>query len=339
MKIAIHNRNNSFSSRWIKYCKENNISFKLVNAFDSDIIEQVRDCDIFMWHFHQAKFKDVLVAKRIIYSLEHSGITVFPNFKTVWHFDDKVGQKYLLEAINAPLVPSYVFYSKNEALIWAKNTTYPQVFKLRGGAGSKNVFLIRNFKHCKRLINKAFGRGFSQHTIKNAIKDDFLMFKRTSNPINLAKALGRPFIRPEFSKMQKREKGYLYVQDFLPNNQFDIRIIVIGQKAFGLKRLVRDNDFRASGSGQIIYDMDQIDIRCVEISFEVNKLLQSQSIAFDYVFDDRNNPLIVEVSYGFLMSAYDLCPGYWDSKLKWYEEQFNPQYWMIENAINKNLKV
>ncbi|MGO1759652.1 MAG: ATP-grasp domain-containing protein [Mammaliicoccus vitulinus] len=335
MKIAIHNREKSFSNRWIKYCEENNIPYKLVNAFDSNIIEQIRGCNAFMWHFHHAEFKDVLVAKRILYSLEHAGVKVFPNFRTVWHFDDKVAQKYLLEAIDAPLVPSYVFYDENEALTWAKGTTYPKVFKLRGGAGSKNVLLVKDLNHCKRLIRKAFKKGFSQHTIKNAVKDDLLRFKKTKEPVNLLKALGRPFIKPKFSKMQKREKGYFYLQDFLPNNKFDIRIIIIGEKAFGFKRLVRDNDFRASGSGQFVYDKNQINMACVEASFKVNEALKSQSVAFDFVFDENNNPLIVEISYGFLMTAYDLCPGYWDSNLKWNEGKFNPQGWMIEGIMGE----
>ena len=71
---------------------------------------------------------------------------VFPNFNTAWHFDDKVGQKYLLEAIDAPLVPSYVFYSKEMALKWLEQTQFPKVFKLRGGAGSANVKLVQDEK-------------------------------------------------------------------------------------------------------------------------------------------------------------------------------------------------
>ncbi len=74
--------------------------------------------------------RDILFAKQLLFSLEQSGIIVFPDFNTGWHFDDKVGQKYLLETIDAPLVPSYVFYSKKEALEWDEQTNFPKVFKL-----------------------------------------------------------------------------------------------------------------------------------------------------------------------------------------------------------------
>lgn len=335
MKIAIHHRNNSFSERWIAYCENNKIEYKLVNAFASDIIDQTKNCDVFMWHFHHAQFKDILTAKRILFALEQAGVKVFPNFNTGWHFDDKVAQKYLLEAIKAPLVPSYVFYDKNEAKQWASIIDYPKVFKLKGGAGSKNVLLVKSKKQCYKLINKAFGKGFTQSHRSNLIKDDLLRFKKSRNPINLLKIPARYFIKSKFAKSQHKEKGYIYFQEFIPNNDSDIRVIIVADKAFALKRMVRENDFRASGSGNIIYDKKQIDIRCIKVSFEVNRKIESQSIAFDYVFDKENNPLIVEISYGFSMSAYDVCPGYWTSDLQWHEEKFNPQAWMIEQIIEE----
>ena len=44
MKIAIH-KSGGFSERWINYCQKNNIDYKIVNAYDSDIIKQMADCD------------------------------------------------------------------------------------------------------------------------------------------------------------------------------------------------------------------------------------------------------------------------------------------------------
>ena len=115
-----------------------------------------------MWPHDHGNYNDALFAKQLLYALQMAGKRVFPDFNTTWHFDDKVGQKYLLEAIGAPLVPSYVFYSKREALEWAKQTSFPKVFKLRGGAGSANVRLVRTRSEAYRLISKAFTSGFSQ---------------------------------------------------------------------------------------------------------------------------------------------------------------------------------
>jgi glutathione synthase/RimK-type ligase-like ATP-grasp enzyme len=334
MKIAIHHTPGSFSDRWISYCNDNNIEFKIVNCYDNDIVSQLDDCNALMWHHHHGNYKDVLFAKQLLYSLQVSGKKVFPDFNTTWHFDDKVGQKYLLESIGAPLVPSYVFYTKKEALDWINKTTFPKVFKLRGGAGASNVMLVKTKNEARKLTNIAFGRGFSQFNKWNNLKERIRKFKEGKDSImGIIKGIGRLFIPTEFSKMYSREKGYIYFQEFIPNNSFDIRVIVVGDKAFALKRFTRENDFRASGSGKIVYDKYQIDERCVQIAFEVNSRLKSQSIAYDFVFDANNTPLIIEISYGFSTSAYDACPGYWDSSLKWHEGKFKPQEWMIKDMI------
>lgn len=334
MKIAIHHNPHSFSDRWIKYCEKEKIEYKVVNAFDSNIIEQLKGYDIFMWHHHHAQYKDVLTAKRILFALEHAGIKVFPDFKTGWHFDDKVAQKYLLEAIKAPLVPSYVFYDKQQALDWAKQTTYPKVFKLKGGAGASNVKLVRSYSQAKVLINRAFGRGFAQFDRLGYFKERFNKFKSGKDTfIGVLKGFARIFITSKFSKQQPPEKGYIYFQDFIPKNNCDIRVIIISNKAFAIKRMVRENDFRASGSGNISYDPAKIRKIFIELAFKVNSKIGSSSIAFDFIVDEDGNPLIVEISYGYATKAYDRCPGYWDSDLKWHEGKFNPQEWIIESLI------
>jgi glutathione synthase/RimK-type ligase-like ATP-grasp enzyme len=338
MKIAIHHSEWSFSVRWIEYCTTNNVPFKIVNCYDTNIIDQLEDCDALMWHYHQLDYRDMLFAKGLLLSLEHSGKTVFPNFNTAWHFDDKVGQKYLFEAIGAPFVKSYVFYDKKTATEWAKGTAYPKVFKLSGGAGSTNVSLVKSYSECENLINKAFVKGFSQYNAIFGFKERVKVYKRTKDYKEILKGIVRFFIPPEFATMHGREKGYIYFQDFIPNNTFDIRVVVIGDKAFAIKRMTRKNDFRASGSGVLIYDKSEIDTRCVKISFEVNEKIKSQSIAYDYVFDEFNNPLIVEISYGFDVKPYDLCPGYWTKDLNWHEGVFNPQAWMIEELIDNIAK-
>lgn len=337
MKIGIHHRPGSFSDRWIEHCRIKEISYKIVNAYDSDIVHQLEDCDIFLWHHHQDDYRDVLFAKTLLYSLQKSGKKVFPDFNTTWHFDDKVGQKYYMESIGAPIVPSYVFYSKKEAIEWIDKTSFPKVFKLRGGAGSSNVSLVKSKKEAKKLVNKAFSNGFSHFNKRDNLNERIRKYREgKSNLLNVLKGVARLFITSKYLKLHNREKGYIYFQDYIPNNKYDIRIIIVGDKAFGIKRMVRNNDFRASGSGNIIYDKSQIDEMFVSLAFRINKQLKTQSIAFDFIVDDNKKPLIVEISYGYAVFAYDMCEGYWDSTMKWHEELFNPQEWMIENLISSS---
>ena len=337
MKVAIHHRKGSFSEHWIEYCKENSIEYGLVNAYDSDIIQQLKEYDAFMWHFHHADYRDMQFAKSLLFSLEAMGMKVYPDINTCWHFDDKVAQKYLLEAIEAPIIPAYVFHEKEVALSWAQKTSFPKVFKLKGGAGASNVKLAKTKKMAISFINQCFGKGFRQYRFWERVKD---VYGRYRSGHATFKDLITPFYNillkkhsSQFDHYRGYERGYAYFQEFIPNNNYDTRIIVInGEKAFGEKRLVRKNDFRASGSGMFIYD--DIDPQIVKTAFAVAKRLKLQSVAFDFVIDSNNNPLIVEISYGFGTKGAKNCPGYWTSDMKWHEcKNFNFWGWIIEGLL------
>jgi glutathione synthase/RimK-type ligase-like ATP-grasp enzyme len=337
MKLAIHHRSGSYSDQWIEYCKANKISYKLVDCYQSDIIEQMDDCDGLMWHYNQNDYKSFLCARQITLSLELSGKKVFPDSNTSWHFDDKVGQKYLLEAIKAPLVPTYVFYNKKEALQWCESTSFPKVFKLRGGAGSENVKLVKNKSEAKKLVNRAFGRGFVLLDRADLLKERIWRVRRDKSfdsLVRLIKSIGRTFVSTELERFLGKNKGYIYFQDFIPNNQFDIRVYVMGDAAFGLKRLVRSNDFRASGSGLIEFEQEKINLECVKLAFELSEKLNSQSIAFDFI-SHGSQIMVVEISYASVQKTYLKCPGYWDRQLNWHEGSYKIEHIMLANFLKQ----
>lgn len=336
MKIAIHYKENDFSSKWIDYCEQNKLDYKIVNCYDNNIIDQLGDCDALMWHFNQSNPKDTLFAKQLLFAVESAGKKVFPNFNSSWFFDDKVGQKYLLESIGAPLVPSYVFYDEEEAYQWIEVTDFPKVFKLRRGAGSSHVKLVENKSEAKRLIKKAFKRGFSQYDKKANLKDRWYKYKKgNSNLWNVIKGVLRFGKTTEFARIAGPEKGYIYFQDFIPDNEFDIRVIVIDKKAFAIKRLVRDGDFRASGSGHILYGKHNFNEETIKLSFKIAEKINSQCLAIDFVFYN-DQPRVVEISYGFIKEPYYKCEGFWDCDLNWHEGAFNAQGWMVDALLGEN---
>lgn len=331
-KIAIHHVSGSFSDRWIAYCEEKGIDYKIVNAYDSNIVEQVSDCTAFMWHHHHANYKDVLFAKQLLYSLQIAGKKVFPDFNTTWFFDDKVGQKYLLESIGAPMVSSYVFYDKESALRWLEGTSFPKVFKLRGGAGAYNVRLVRSKREGKVLVRKAFGRGFLAFDGRVQLREACRKYRDGKGAfINVLKGVARLFCPTLYTRMHGREKGYVYFQDFIPGNDFDVRLIVIKDKAYGMRRMCRKNDFRASGSCDFVYAM--IDEKTLRTAFDVAEKLSLQSVAFDFIYDSEKNPLIVEMSYGYGTKGSGKCHGYWTKDLQWHEGVFNPFGWQVKNLV------
>jgi glutathione synthase/RimK-type ligase-like ATP-grasp enzyme len=329
--IAIHNSGQwSFRPEWEDYCKRKNIPYKLVNAYNTDIIDQVRDCSYFLFHHHHTSARDIIFAKNLLYALEQSGKRVFPNFSTGWYFDDKLGQKYLLESIDAPIAHSHIFYDREEALNFMRQTSYPKVFKLRGGAGSNNVALIKDRSEAELFINRCFGRGFSNYNRLGDIKEVWRRRKlgHASN-YEMIKSIRRWVVGTAYEKIAGSERGYFLIQDFIPNNDHDIRVVTVGDRAFAIKRLVRKNDFRASGGGAILYDKELIDKRCVDIAFSVSDRLKAQTCAYDFVFDEHHNPLIIEINYGYAHRAYNACPGYYMRDGRFIEETIDPCGWII----------
>lgn len=332
--IAIADRKASFSKTWINYCEEHKFPYKLVNVYSSEIIQELRGCNILLWHHSHTNYKDLLFAKQLLFSLEQTGLKVFPDFRTGWHFDDKIGQKYLLESINAPIIPSYVFYSKEEALVWARKTSYPKVFKLRAGAGAQGVKLVKDYSSATSLIKKAFSKGYSHYNAMTNFKERLNNYKTGKETfLRVLKATGRLIYRTPDEKQISREKGYVYFQDFMPNNTFDYRVIVIGDKVYGMKRLNRKGDFRASGSQNFVYD--PIDEKILRIAFETSAKLGLQAVAYDFIRNERKEPVIVEMSCFFGTKGSGKCTGYYTRDYKWVSDSFNPISWILENLMNQ----
>lgn len=340
MKIGIHYREGSYSERWIEYCQEHKIDYKIVNAYDTDIVEQLSDCDVFMWHHHQANYKDALFAKQLLFSLEQAGKVVFPDWRTGWHFDDKLGQKYLFEANHIQTAPTYAFFSKKDAYDWIEKATFPKVFKLRGGAGAANVMLVKSRRQARRFVRKSFGRGWKYFSGLRYFKEQLHFFvNRRVSFLKVIKGFGRIFIEPKIVKMMSKHKGYVYFQEFIPNDGFDYRIEICGDKCTAWVRYVRRNDFRASGGHDNHANKELIPHDVLLFAFEIADKLKLQAAALDIVRHKETGDLfLIENSYCYGADDDEFEHGYWDKNGVFHDEKFNGLDWMIENVIHQYLK-
>jgi len=336
--IAIHDCPGSFSDRWIEYCRDSGIKYCLVDIFDDGVIGKLRSirATALLCHPQMADRKAVLGAKAVLYSCEISGISVFPGFSDFWHFDDKIAQKYLFEALDIETPRTHVFYSAEAAAQWIREATYPAVFKLRAGAGSVNVSLLNSRADADAMARKMFGRGVSS---TDAATKDILTkvrnHRRKRDWAAVIRRLPRTVSRwLELRRSIDRERGYFYVQQFIPLNEYDTRVVIIGARALAFRRRVRPGDFRASGSGDIDHDHKSIDVKMIEYAFFVASKLGTRCIAFDFIQDKSDGrPLIVEMSFGFVADIIHECPGYWDKDLEWVEGNTYPQDAIVQDIL------
>ncbi len=336
MRIAIHHREGSYSTRWIEYCREHKLDYKVVNAYDTDIVAQTSDCDIFLWHYHQGSAADMNFAKQLLFALQETGKVVYPNFVTGWHFDDKLGQKYLFEANGIKAAPAFAFYDEKTALDWAKKTTWPKVFKLRGGAGSYNVELVKSFSEAKKYICQAFRQGFPAYDKGRRMRRILKRFFGGKASLKEAVASISLLFRHLPTDLLSDHKGYIYFQEFIPTENRDYRVETCGDKAIAMVRYARKGDFRASGGHNDHFEHELIEPDVIRFAFDVAKKLNLQSAALDIVRNKETGELyIVEVSYCYGVDKDEFDHGYWTADAQWHDEPFDGQDWIIEEVIKE----
>lgn len=310
----------------MEICRNRGLPYEVLDCFSGPPIERLRDFDILLFHFGNYLRTDMHFARAVLYSAKAMGLSIFPDFEDAWHFDDKIAQFYLLQAVGAPIPAWSVSHSLPEARAQVAETSqWPSVGKLRTGSGSHNVRLLENRGEALRYARRMFGRGYDP--------SPRLLFKTVSN-LRSSKTMEDVWARlqraPEFFRTRRhakefdRERGYLFLQEFVPNPGYDIKVAVVGEKVSFFCRHVRKNDFRASGGADFFYDKDRVPEDVVRSALEMSRKLGLHCMGFDYVVDERTGTgVIVEMSYGFSYRAILGAGGYWDSDLNWHDEPLN----------------
>lgn len=322
--------------RFESILRYNGISVLRMSADEDGFWENAAKLDYFIFNF--AHFSsEIQTAQTILPVIENELlIPCLPNRSTCWHYDDKIAQYYIGRAHNFPFVETWIFYHKKYAMKWLETADFPLVFKLKGGAGSRNTIGVYSKQQAIKLTKKMFAKGVYSDKIPS--KDTFYRVQKLLNIMKLRKLVAYKRGRITYEEIDpcwQKQRGYVLFQRFLPNNKFDIRVNILGDKAFCFIRYVRPNDFRASGSGLIDYDVKKIDRRCITIAFDISKKMNFQSMAYDFIFDEEKNPKIAEMSYTFVDDAVYQCPGYFDSTLKWHDGHYWPQYSQLQHFIKE----
>lgn len=200
-----------------RFLLHNTIPFKFFDVHKSDFQTHAKEFDLILWHT-SSSFADQWEAKAKIEFMEkHLRKICFPSSEAIWFYEDKARQNWLFEENSIPAIPTLVSFSKSEVLDYLETCQYPIVSKEATNSGSEGVRILKNKQQAIRFCNDVFGPGH--------------------------KILSSTYIK---------QKDYIIFQNFVPNEGYDLRIIIIGQNYFGYYRDVPPGDFRASGSGLIV---------------------------------------------------------------------------------------
>src|SRR5690606_5568935 len=127
-------------------------------------------------------------------------------------------QYYWLDVNNYPIPNTWVFYEIEEAVNFLTTAYYPLVFKSNLGASASGVYIVRSKKEAISMATSFLRRGY----------------------------------RMKGSKSKQRQKGSLYIQQYLSNVK-EWRMVRIGDSYFGHGKDMT-GQFH-SGSGKANWDM------------------------------------------------------------------------------------
>lgn len=174
---------------------------------------------------------------------------------------------------------------------------YPAVLKTTDGSNGNGVFLIRDKDELKTKLN-------SLRTQNLWTKID--LFRR--------KYLRRKKVYKEYPDYSNKTDFIQYreyvagevnyvLQEFVPDLNYDYRVLILGGKFFPMKRFNRPDDFRASGAKKFDFNFNP-DEGLLNFSKEVYDKLSTPFLSLDICYDGMKYYLIEFQALHFGITAF-----------------------------------
>lgn len=291
---------------WTKYerfLSNNSFPFRFFNIHAHDWIEKAEDFDVIIGIPTPAPFSLEELRTKFSFLENRLKKVCYPSANDLFLYEDKRLESYLSRFFGIDFVKTYVSHDKEDALHLVENFTYPIISKVVPSSASIGVELIQSKRQAKKIIRKAFSN--------NGRKTHVVYY---------------------------RQKNYVYFQDYIKSDGYDIRIAVVGDRVFGFYRLIPSGDFRASGMHH--EEMKDLPAEAMKIARKVYKLFNSPQLIIDLLHGADGKFYINEISPLCQMSTQaqlkvDGVPGAYvfDADEDYH---FEPgSYWVHELAIKE----
>jgi glutathione synthase/RimK-type ligase-like ATP-grasp enzyme len=222
----------------------------------------------------------------LVYFLEKKGAVMLPSFKLLKAHHNKVFMEFLRSEFkddHLKTIKSQCYGSWVDAMNY--NSGFPVVIKQSSGSGGAGVFLAADRKDFTRKIKQA-----GTCVLSNSLKGLFIDYLK-----KLTKKVIIHF-KPEKSKYLKYDvtplSTSLIVQNFIPGLSGDYKVLFFGGKFYMMYRKNRENDFRASGSGNFFPVPEEYQEGILDFSLRLSKEIDFPVIGMDIGFDGKDYHLL-----------------------------------------------
>ena len=294
-----------YNPKYKRFLNNNEIDFEDFNILLSNWQEIAEKYDLIIWHTESTPSIQKKAFDKIYFLEKIMKKKCYPSVDEIWSYEDKVNCNYIYERFNLPKIKTFITHDLDEANNYAKRAKYPIISKINTGSSSFGVAKLDNMKQALKLIKKSFSY--------KGVKTYF------------------PYCN---------QKDYVYFQDFVIAD-YDLRVIVIGDKLFGYYRYPKEHDFKASGSG--IYEKKAIPIEALDLAFKVKESFGSNMLATDLLFNKQSNRF--EIIESSIFIGIDSCeqlvidgiPGYYNKQGNSYSF-VKGKYWLQELVLEEVIK-
>jgi hypothetical protein len=189
---------------YIAACRELLVSFEVLDILDNDWVRIFREskCDAFLvWPSSETTISKSVFDYRLRILESDLKKRIYPTWQECWLTEHKPRLRDWLLSKNIPHPKTWVLYRESEALDLSGTLNYPIVGKSATGASGSGVKILKNNKELSHYIKSMFGQG---------------IVVRGSDP-------------------RDRHRGYVFLQEYLPNAQ-EWRMVRIGDSYFGYRK-------------------------------------------------------------------------------------------------------
>ena len=235
----------------------------------------------------------------IIFGLVQYGSKVVPHYSFLRAHNNKVfmeilrdrllGKKYSGNKSNV-----YGTLEELERDIDKNKMSYPCVIKSSAGAMSRGVFLANNENELKKIVKK---------------------ISRTPHFIYEIKEIMREYKHKDYKKESKYQSKFI-IQPFIPGLKNDWKILIFGDHYYILKRGIKGNDFRASGSHHEYKAGSEAEfpIHKLDLIKEIYEKLDVPHLSLDVAYDGSRIYIHEFQAVYFGTSTHEFCDGYYTKK-------------------------
>ncbi|GJM31918.1 MAG: hypothetical protein DHS20C18_09190 [Saprospiraceae bacterium] len=283
--------------QWENACEERSdlISWEIIDLTRADWLKQIKSKNIdgllaLPPNITNA-FKS-LYDERVTILHEECGIPVFPFLGEIKVYENKKYLSYWLAAHNIPHPQTNVFYHKQEALNFLKDSPLPIVGKTNIGASGHGVSILKSRQQAIEYVNNTFsGKGSTRKVGPNWKKKGFAkrVFKKLLNP-----GAFKAKLKQYQHQNTEKQTEYVILQEFIAHT-FEWRCVRIGDSFFAHKKMVMGE----KASGSLIKGYENPPLELLDFVKEVTDLKHFRSQSVDIFTTQDGRYLVNEMQCTF----------------------------------------